>query len=539
MKAPSCAAWALIAVAAATGPAAADGFADYGSELAARKFASPREHTDVTIDGGLRVRGEMLDNLDLDRGLTPSGQPLFPTPLGNPDGQILAGADTRLRTDLAIYPRGTGVDVKVRVDVLDNLGFGSTPEGKPATTRAPTPAASPGQRPPLQALRVKRAYGEVLTPFGLLAAGRMGAQWGMGLVANSGDCDDCDGGDSADRIAFVSPMFGHLWAAAYDFSASGPQTRRRDSVRVLDLDPTDDVRTVTFAVMRAFSPLTRLRLRQAGRTAFEYGAYVSHRWQQNDVPADYLPTANPMPLTGAQVMARGYGATAVNIWLRLALPQLRVEAEGAYLSARVDQPSLVPGVLLDGPVTSDQLGLAVQSEFTSRSDSAAVGLDLGYASGDDAPGFGAFPAPGAPAAQPGDLDGPQADLPRDRTVNNFRFHPDFRIDRILFREIIGTVTDAIYLRPTARYRLLDVGHARLDADAALIASWAARPESTPSGQRALGLELDPGLHYVSNDGFRAALEYALFLPGPAFDNPDAGLTAQPAQSIRLRLGYYF
>ena len=43
--------------------------------------------------------------------------------------------------------------------------------------------------------------------------------------------------------------------------------------------------------------------------------------------------------------------------------------------------------------------------------------------------------------------------PRDRTVDNFRFHPDYRIDRILFREIIGTVTDAVYLRPHARATL--------------------------------------------------------------------------------------
>ena len=50
---------------------------------------------------------------------------------------------------------------------------------------------------------------------------------------------------------------------------------------------------------------------------------------------------------------------------------------------------------------------------------------------------------------PGQFDGPQANLPRDRTVDNFRFHPDYHIDQILFREIIGTITDAIYIRPHA------------------------------------------------------------------------------------------
>ena len=32
---------------------------------------------------------------------------------------------------------------------------------------------------------------------------------------------------------------------------------------------------------------------------------------------------------------------------------------------------------------------------------------------------------------------------------------------------------------------------------------------------------------------------ALFLPGPAFDNPAADLAAQPAQLVRLRLGFQY
>ena len=42
---------------------------------------------------------------------------------------------------------------------------------------------------------------------------------------------------------------------------------------------------------------------------------------------------------------------------------------------------------------------------------------------------------------------------RDNRIDNFRFHSDYRVDRILFREIIGTVTDAMYAKPHARLRL--------------------------------------------------------------------------------------
>ncbi|MCE9572690.1 MAG: alpha/beta fold hydrolase [Deltaproteobacteria bacterium] len=501
-----------------------------GAELTPRKFAAPRARTELDLRGALRVRSEALYNLDLDRGPDASGQPLFPVPLDG--GQLLDGGDLRLRTDLAIYARGTGVAIKTRIDWLDNVGLGSTPEV--GTGRAPTPAASPGQRP-FTAIAIKRAWGEVLTPIGVLAAGRMGAHWGLGIVANGGDCDDCDGGDAADRIALVSPLAGHLIALAYDFSSSGPFTRRKDDARILDIAPSDDVASVTAALLSARVPASVARRTAAGIATAEYGAYVSHRWQAKDVPADYLPTATPQPITPDALVARDFSATTTGAWLRITGPRLRIEAELDYAHARVGQPSLIPGVELTQPATSDQLGFALQSAFLLGN--LRVGADAGFASGDDAPGFGAFPTPGQPASPAGSLDGAQADLPSDTTVDNFRFHPDFHIDQILFREIIGTITDAAYLRPHADVILGEIGPGRLELGAALIASWAVEAASTPSGARGLGVEIDPSLRWLSLDGFSIALDYALLLPGAAFDA--TALAAKPAQALRLRLGYHF
>ena len=479
-------------------PHAAADIALLGAELAPRKFAAPRGRSEFELSGNLRLRGESLYNLDLDSVAATS--PLYPIPLDG--GQRIDQADMRLRTDLAFHARGTGVAVKARVDVLDNTTLGSTP------VVAPTPAASPGQQPPEEAVRVERIWGEVLTPFGIVAAGRMGAHWGLGMVAHGGDCDDCDGGDAADRIAIVSPLAGHLVALSYDFTWSGPLTPEDAERRPVDLAPSDDVSTVTAALLRTRSPAALLRRAAAGRSTVEYGAYVSHRWQEDDVPGAYLPVAGAL-------MARDFSATTTGAWLRILLPRFRLEAEGAYAHARVGQPSLVPGVELTQAATSDQVGLAVETE--ARLGRIRAGVDGGFASGDDAPGF----------------TGPQADPPGDTTVDNFRFHPDYRVDRILFREIIGTVTDAGYVRPHVAVRLATLGHAWLDWTTALVASWAIAPESTPSGERALGVELDPSLAYTTRDGFRAALDYALFLPGAAFGD------AAPAQLIRARLGYVF
>jgi hypothetical protein len=99
------------------------------------------------------------------------------------------------------------------------------------------------------------------------------------------------------------------------------------------------------------------------------------------------------------------------------------------------------------------------------------------------------------------------------------------------------VTDAAYVRPHVAMRLADLGHAWLDASVAVIASWAMEPTSTPSGARALGYEIDPSLAYVTRDGFRAALEHAVFVPGAAFDSADG--SARAAQLVRVRLAYVF
>src|SRR5262249_2952892 len=75
---------------------------------------TPAAETAIRLDGYFRLRGEMLHDLDLNRGLTPSGQPIFPQPTSDPSGHTLFGGDMRLRTDLAVYAPGGGVAVKAR-----------------------------------------------------------------------------------------------------------------------------------------------------------------------------------------------------------------------------------------------------------------------------------------------------------------------------------------------------------------------------------------------------------------------------------------
>jgi uncharacterized protein (TIGR04551 family) len=496
-------------------PVGAD-LAALGTELTPRQYAAPRESTEVVLHGALRARDAYLYNLDLDRGLDAKGLPLFPIPLGG--GQALDSADLRARTDIAVYARGIGVAVKARIDWLDNASLGGTPD-----LAGGSPATSGGQRP--TTVVVKRAWAETLTPFGVLAVGRMGAHFGLGIAANGGDCEDCDHGDAADRLAFVAPIAGHLIALAYDIASSGPFTQSKDGGHAINLEPSDAAAGPTLAILKIHSPAALSRRAAAGLLSLEYGVYVSHRTQDRDVPASYLTETPPTTFTSDDLVARGFSATGTGGWLRMSGDGYRLEAELAYANATVQQPSLVPGAAITEAVTSSQLGFALQSDLSVGP--AMIGFDGGYASGDSAPGFGAFPS----------ASDSQANLPRDHTVDNFRFHPDFHIDQILFREIIGTITDAIYIRPHVRTTLLVVGSGRLEAGAALIGSWAVEATSTPSGNRPLGWEIDPELRYASRDGFAATLDYGLLLPGSGFDNTT--LKAQPAQALRARLVFQF
>jgi uncharacterized protein (TIGR04551 family) len=501
------------------------GFTDRGDDLEAQP------DTLVHVDGVFRVRGESDSNFDLDRGTTPAGTPLFFTPLADPNAQTLTHGDLRLRTDLAFYAPFGGVAVKIRADLLDNLTLGGSPDGAPSSATT--------QQPPLKAVRIKRAYGEALTPIGLVSAGRIGSTWGLGMLTNGGDCLDCDTGDAADRIAFVTPIGGFLWAIAYDFGFSGPAANRKDSTRAIDLEPSADVHTVTFAFLDWRDDAARERRRASDKNTFEYGAFASYRWQKNDVPAEYLSLAVPVTIDAAQVVPRDYSAAAFDGWARLTLPWLRVEAEAALLLSRVGQASLIPGVLLRDPVTAKQIGAALESEAGRADGSWFFGVDAGYASGDPSYGLDAFPRPGALPPPPPTANGAMSVLRRVTHLDYFRFHPDYHIDRILFREIIGTVTDALYLRPHVLWKIVNIGTGVLQASAAVIGSTAVEARSTPSGKAPLGIEVDPTLFYQSRDGFFAAAEYALLFPLPGLDNPAQGLTAQPAQQIRVRLAYVF
>ncbi len=492
-----------------------------------------------TLDGYFRTRGALLHNLDLDRGPTPTtGEPIYPVPPGG--GQVLGSADARLRLDLGVHV-GDVARAHLRVDVLDGLVLGSTPEGFPPVRWSQTGWASSRQVPPssglngfVDSIRVKEAYGEVLTPVGTVVFGRMELPaWGLGIVTGRPEDLDDDWDDPVDRLAFATSLADHLLAVSFDISAAGPTSAHsrgsRTPGQAVDLDLADNAYTLSVAFGRLHEDHAIARRRAAGKATFSYGAYATWRFQRADLPGFYLAGVDGFDAEYDEddAVARELHAVLGDGWLRLHAGPVRLELEVAYLWSRVGDPSGDASVSLPA-LRASQLGGMFEAEVEPVRDRLWVQLGVGLATGDDAPGLGVAPPVGQVTGQPGDLDAPQFDLGDDLTLNNFRFHPGYRVDLVFWRSIVGAVTDAFLVRPELRWRASPA----LSGTVSVLVSAAMEPSSTPTGEALYGGEIDLSVQWTPVAGFVARGEYGLFLPGAALNHPVEGWQAKPAQAFR-------
>ena len=91
------------------------------------------------------------------------------------------------------------------------------------SARCPPPRIRPrsGVNGLVTSIRAKRAWGEVDSEFGSLRFGRMPWHFGRGIAFNNGNCPDCDGGTTVDRIMALTQLYGHQVALSWDFGAQG------------------------------------------------------------------------------------------------------------------------------------------------------------------------------------------------------------------------------------------------------------------------------------------------------------------------------
>jgi hypothetical protein len=173
-----------------------------------------------------------------------------------------------------------------------------------------------------------------------------------------------------------------------------------------DIEPAS-ISTATLTLGQLPTPLARERSLRAGRSAWTYGVWSSLKGRAEDELSIGLADG----------------------WLRFEHAQLRLEIEAVTVRGTIGAPVPdVPGIRL--PAVALQ-----QSGGAARASWRALTVEVGAASGDEAPGRG--------------VDGAgQLNLPSDTSWTNLTLSENYTIDRIQWRRGIGAITDAVWLRPS-------------------------------------------------------------------------------------------
>jgi len=511
----------------------------------------------LQLHGYWRMRGELFNRADLGRGADASGNTLFPVASGS---ELLGAGNMRLRLN-PLLRVSDQVAVHGQLDVLDNVLTGSSPLLEPyfdATTGSQLLSTRVTGAP----VQVKRLWAEVETPVGQLAFGRMGLHWGEGLLYNDGNCLDCDYGNTVDRLQLTAgPFYRHVVTAAVDMLSVGATSSEVSALSrfgnypvPVNLQSSDDAWRYSLAVVRQTPAPEARRLLDDGGWVLNYGALFAYRSQSTTVPGMEQVSRSAADANVSTINGRLF---ELDLHAQLLTGKFRLATEWAGLQGGYDNIVGVSGQtaqLLGQPLDVLQGAGVVRGQWLAlKQDALLLGVDLGIASGDGAPGQGARPGrPGSAvdgSAGKDDIDGRQFCTTgcSDRAVNNFRINPDFRIDQLLWRNLYTTITDAWFARGELRYR--PSGRASgggdddgLELGGALVYSQALLDESTPGLGTPLGVELDASITYTARDRFFAALVGGFLLPLSGLNNPlltgEAG-TAKLGQVYRATLGVTF
>jgi len=555
------------------------------------------------LNGYFRLRSDYMHNLSMGQGYsnkvpldpvtsraytnngnttTNVGLPPFPQALNcrSPMAQVQPGtyygcghkdlADSNIRFRLEPTLNVTDqVRIHSQFDVLDNTILGSTPDSLAGLDRsasavipqAPIPFLYNGQDAPeigqngyMSSIRAKRAWAEVDTEFGSLRFGRMPWHFGRGITYNDGSCIDCDGGTTVDRLALLTEMYGHQFTLALDYGSQGLTSNQLALGRLgangvpIDLAQDDDIYEFMFSVTHIDNP-TQIRERvDRGDVVLNYGLQLVYRSQHSSYDTSSCFTNPQQAACSGAVNSQDQALPLTdinafffqpNVWFKLQYKALTVEFEGTALLGRMDKG----GILLSQmeqtqPAYFRQFGGVLASELHLYRDAFFVGFEAGGASGDQAENESSYlNYRWRFVQQPAG----------DHSIRDLHFSPEYHIDSILFRNILGTVSNAIYFKPAVAY-WFDLAQGRqLGVNGTVIYSLAQVPVSTPGNSLQYGLETNVGVTYRNTaEGFYAGMTWGVLWPFGALDRPSplwsdgqGSGNADAAQILRGFLGVKF
>lgn len=558
---------ALLAWAAVPGSARAEAAAP--SEATAPRWGD----TDIRIlplvtlqnHGSFRLRFNLFSNLDLGLGVDPTLNPTC-APATSPSvgpqaslGNVVdtaTSANMRLRYEPTLRI-GEIVAVHATMDFLDNVLLGETPalDGVAApmsvfagSARSPSAGFSALR----DSVRVKAAWAEVrLFDLVILRGGRMPYKFGLGMVRSDGSHPDADFGDYVDG-AFGKIKVGITYLfAGMEFPGEGVSSDAPFgySTRPYDMDQSDDATRWVFGVDS--SPETRAERAQAqrdleaGKPVVDWGLY--NAITQQKISSERIVSATggqadepdpvDQPVDAYTLVPRGAFFWTPSLWTKIrwqprAGLKVRVELEAAMTYGWVDH---VQSNLDDPRSRKDFLsfGAALEAEVVSGYDTFR--LLAGVASGGNTLGaWGILDrhVVSTPNQTCYSLD--QSEVFRTRKIHHFQFNRDYRVDSILFREVIGAVTNAFYFKPEYDRVFFGAGDWQVGGGLGLLMAFASIPEGAPGRSRALGIEPAVDLWARWGEHLTVRADGALLVPLDGLDRASTGQEAGLAGALRIR-----
>src|SRR6185295_6452216 len=151
--------------------------------------------------------------------------------------------------------------------------------------------------------------------------------------------------------------------------------------------------------------------------------------------------------------------------------------------------------------TFRQFGWVLASELALYRDTFFLGFESGGASGDQ-------------AEDPSQYLNYRWRFVRqptgDTSIRDFKFSPEYHVDSILFRHILGTVTNAVYFKPGLAYWFDLMRSRQLGLSGSFVYSIAQVPVSTPGNSLGYGLEMNVGATYRNTgEGFYAGFTWGV------------------------------
>jgi uncharacterized protein (TIGR04551 family) len=497
-----------------------------------------------------------------------------PSQMTNCRNKTQAGANLRFRLDPELHV-SDNLRIVSQIDILDNVVMGSTP-----SNYAFRPAANGGYALPARSqlgvmddtivapqsgvnslassVSVKRVWAEYTTPVGQLRFGRMPDHFGLGMVHNSGDGYDDDYQSTIDRLQFISaikPLDLYI-GGSWDFPNEGIIAQPRlPGGQAYDAAQLDDVNQWSLIVMRKQSPELVKTALAHDQVVLNGGAYVTYRKQ---LLANDAAGGPNVPGADAAAVRHGFARRNANIWLpdlwlQLRYKKFRFEAEGAAVLGSMDSAETTEiADYTNAARKIREYGFATQIEQKLVEDRLRLNFGVGWASGDSS----AY----NPTSSNNLIPQPNQQPAVGDTISTFRFHPAYRVDLILNRNLLQRVQGTYYVKPAVEYDFMrkPTGQ-RLGGGAGIVWTRAGEFVQTPGHARDLGIELDGRLYFQSKDGglndrpekmggFFAMLEYGVlfplsgldYLPGEiSNDKPLAGAQTSAAQILRLYMGVLF